>query len=91
MLHPLQHPHSQRPVQSGIFPQHYLLHFWPLPIHAFIDIRRLVEHLLMYGVVCYALLKFIVNQNVVYEPWLVKGMRAHVLESIPNLIIPSKN
>jgi hypothetical protein len=91
MLHPPQHPHSQRPVQSSIFPQHYLLHLWPLPIHAFIDIRRLVEHLLMYGVVCYALSKFIVNQHAVYEPWLVKGMRAQIFEPSPNLIVPSQN
>ena len=33
----------------------------------------------MYGVVCYALLKFVVTQNAVYEPWLVKGMSAQIL------------
>jgi len=91
MLHPLQHPYSQRPVQSSIFSQHYLLHFWPLPIHASIDLRKLGEHLLMYAVVCYALLKFVVHQNVVYEPWLVKGMNAQIFQENPNLMIPSQN
>lgn len=90
-LHPLQHPHSQRPVHSSVFSQHYLLHFWPFPIHAFIDIRRLMEHLLIYGVVCYALLKFVVNQNVVHEPWLVKGMNVQFVKPNPDLMIPSQN
>ena len=76
MLLPPQHPHSQRPVQSGILSQHYLLHFWPLPIHAFIDLRRLVEHVLLYAAVCYALFKFVVNENIIYESWLVKGPSA---------------
>ena len=85
MLHPLQHPHPQRPVQSSVLSQHYLLHFWPLPIHAFIDLRRLVEHVLMYAAVCYALFKFVVNKTLVYEPWLVKGMNALFLYPNPNL------
>lgn len=76
MLHPPQHPHSQRPVQSGILSQHYLLHFWPFPMHAFIDLRRLVEHVLLYAAVCYALFKFVVNENTIYESWLVKGPSA---------------
>jgi len=91
MLHHLQHPHSQRPVQSSIFSQHYLLHFWPLPIHAFIDLRRLVEHVLLYAAVCYALFKFVVNQNTIYDSWLVKGSNGATYKQGPNLMMPSQN
>ena len=45
----------------------------------------------MYAAVCCALFKFVVNQNVVYEPWLVKGMNTVVVKPNPYLIIPSQN
>jgi hypothetical protein len=67
-------PHQQHRKLINLFPKYYTLNVSIPRFNAQIDIRKLLEHLILFSAVSIALAKFTFSRSVVHEPWITRGM-----------------
>jgi hypothetical protein len=67
-------PHLQHRKLINLLPKYYTLNTSIPHFSAQIDIRKLLEHLILFSAVSIALTKFTFSRNVVHEPWITRGM-----------------
>jgi hypothetical protein len=73
-------PHLQHRKLINLFPKYFTLNVSIPHFSAQIDIRKLLEHLILFSAVSIALAKFTFSRNVVHEPWITRGMSCILAE-----------